>query len=98
MKTTEIASKLRNTNCRKCDHVAECIGTCHAHGCQILEAAADRLLAHEQERKSCFRLGQMDMRESVVIMLQESAARTFGISRATLQAAAELVAEMETSQ
>lgn len=47
-------------------------------------------------RQAIFRLGQMDMRESVAAKLRNAAANVYGIARATLESAADLIDEMET--
>lgn len=43
------------------------------------------------EKQACFRLGQMDVRESVVFMLWKAADNTYGIAHETLMVAADLV-------
>ena len=47
-------------------------------------------------KQSIFRLGQMDMRESVADMLEDLADGTLGIANATLSDAAQRVRKMET--
>lgn len=54
------------------------------------------LLDDEAEKQAIFRLGQMDMRESIAVRLQNAADNVYGISRATLEAAVDMVNEMET--
>lgn len=47
-------------------------------------------------QQAIFRLGQMDMRESAAAKLHSAAANAYGITRATLESAADLIDEMET--
>lgn len=47
------------------------------------------------DREACFRLGQLDMRESVAAMLRDTAAQLSGIARAALIAAADAVERMQ---
>ena len=96
MKTSELINKLKNMDCRKCILSDGCPGFCKAQECRIIDAAIDRLESLEKEREACFRLGQMDMRETVTVMLRNAADNTFGISRSTLRSAAEMVTELET--
>lgn len=48
------------------------------------------------ETQAIFRQGQMDMRESAAAKLRNAAANLYGITRAALESAADLVEEMET--
>lgn len=96
MKTSEIVNKLKKLDCRKCEHAAECGGFCKAQECRIIDAAIDRIESLEKEREACFRLGQMDMRETIISVLRDAAGNTFGIARSTLRSAADAVAELET--
>lgn len=57
------------------------------------EAEPDKLTS--AERQAVFRLGQMDMRASVVAALRKTAEGTHGNICATLLAAAQLAGEME---
>ena len=50
------------------------------------------------DRQACFRLGQLDMRESAVAMLRQSADQLNGISRAMLIAAADIVEKMQVME
>lgn len=93
MKTSEIISKLKKLDCCECERATECGGFCDAQGCQIINATIERLESLEKEREACFRLGQMDMQESVVDMLKNAADNTFGIARSTLREAARAVGE-----
>lgn len=47
-------------------------------------------------RQAIFRLGQMDMRESAAAKLRSAAVNVYGIARATLESAADLIDEMKT--
>lgn len=47
------------------------------------------------EQQAVFRLGQMDMRESIVSMLTDAANGTFGITQAALKIAVDKINEME---
>ena len=76
---------------------------CSIHGCRVMKQAADQLeklqkqaaLTNAEKQASC-RLGQMDMRESAAAKLRSAAANVYGIARAALEIAAELIEEMET--
>ena len=48
------------------------------------------------EKQAIYRLGQMDMRESAAAKLRSAAVNVYGIARATLESAADLIDEMET--
>lgn len=48
------------------------------------------------DKQAIFRLGQMYMRESAAAKLRSAAANVYGIARATLEGAADLIDEMET--
>lgn len=98
MKTSAIVNQLKDLDCRKCERATECGGFCKAQECQIINAAIERLESLEKEREACFRLGQMDMQESVVTLLKNAADNTFGIARSTLRDAAKAVAELEASE
>lgn len=49
------------------------------------------------EKQAIFRLGQMDMKESIVDMLQKNVETTAGLNRAVLQAAIDEIHNMEVS-
>ena len=49
------------------------------------------------ERQAIFRLGQMDMRESVAAMIRDMAQGTRGIVKSTLLTTADVTAEMEVT-
>ena len=69
---------------------------CSTHGCRIIRLAEEKLRALEREKQGCFRLGQMDMRESAAAKLRNAAANVYGITRATLESAADLIEGLET--
>lgn len=50
------------------------------------------------DRQACFRLGQLDMRESAVAMLRQAADQLKGLSRAMLIAAADMVEKMQVME
>ena len=64
---------------------------------RVLDAApaADVSVVTSAEKQAIFRLGQMDMRDSVVAMLREAANRSNGMTKADYMAAADMIAEMK---
>ena len=64
---------------------------------RVLDAApaADVSVVTSAEKQAIFRLGQMDMRDSVVAMLREAANRSSGMIKADYMAAADMIAEMK---
>lgn len=51
---------------------------------------------HSGEQKGCFRLGQLDMKESVILMLQDTASHlTDGVVRGAVLMVIDLVKDME---
>ena len=64
---------------------------------RVLDAApaADVSVITSAEKQAIFRLGQMDMRDSMVAMLREAANRSSGMIKADYMAAAEMIAEMK---
>lgn len=56
---------------------------------------ADVSLITSAEKQAIFRLGQMDMRDSMAAMLRDAANRSRGMVRSDFMAAADLVAERE---
>lgn len=89
-------------SCLVCDYEDHC----SIHGCQIINKAADLLnelqprnAGLEQgvrsEHQAYFRLGQIDMRESIASMLRKKADSTFGMTAAALQIAADMVDGVE---
>lgn len=59
---------------------------------------AKALLDDGAEKQAIFRLGQMDMRESAAARLRDAAVNVYGIARATLESAADLIDEMEVTK
>lgn len=94
MTTSELVSSLRNLDCRDCPEAAQCVA--NPTGCYIVGLAINKIVSQEDEKAACFRLGQMDMRESAAAKLRDAAANVYGIARATLESAADLIDEMET--
>lgn len=95
MKTSKIIDELKKATCDKSNCHGICVRPCLS-GSGVIDAAIERLESLEKEREACFRLGQMDMQESVVTLLKHAADNTFCIARSTLRDAANVVAEMET--
>lgn len=62
---------------------------------RLVEFAGKPFNLDSEEKQSCFRLGQMDMRESVVAMLRDIAFNSLGITRATVEHTADMVSKME---
>lgn len=63
--------------------------------CEAMKLACDIARNGAAEKQACFRLGQMDMRESVVACLREESRACGGAVRATLIASADYVEKME---
>ena len=71
----------------------------------ILEMTVNAVLDHaptaevpqlsSAEKQAIFRLGQMDMRDSMAAMLRDEAARSKGMVKSDFMAAADLIAERE---
>jgi len=55
----------------------------------------DYVRSSSSEKRACFRLGQMDFRESAVMKLQECATHIKGIARKAMLSCADLIGEME---
>lgn len=77
---------------------------CSVHGCQIMKQAANMLedlqkkaALSSAEKQAFFRLGQMDMKESVMAMLRDAAdvLPADSVVGAALLAAADLVKDLE---
>ena len=86
--------------CLGCEYASNC----SIHGCQIMKQAADQLERLNQQlttggttaqNQAIFRLGQMDMKESIIAMLQKPADFTTGITRGALLAAVGLIKNLE---
>lgn len=76
---------------------------CSIHGCQIMKQAADMLEDMQKQvvqanarNQAIFRLGQMDMKESVIAMLRDIGSITHGNVRVAVLAAAEATELLET--
>ena len=91
--------------CLGCEFEADC----SIHGCQVMKKAAVRLeqlqriledlnTAASAERQAIFRLGQMDMRQSAVQMLRDTADATVYPSRSVLLIASDMVAGLHVSK
>ena len=94
METKKLLLILKTLDCTACPCAAECIAT--PTGCYVVGQAVKKIEALEHEKEACFRLGQMDMRESAAAKLRNAAANVYGIARATLESAADLIDNMET--
>lgn len=75
---------------------------CSIHGCQIMKEAANqlenmqkRVASASAEKQAVFRLGQLDMRESIAAMLQAAADDTYGMTGTVLRIAADMVKALE---
>jgi len=76
-------------------------------GDPLLKAAGISLINHtppvdvaamiSAEKQAAFRLGQMDMKESVMALLQDAASRTPGIYRAALLDTASMIEKLEVT-
>ena len=64
---------------------------------RVLDAApaADVSVITSAEKQAIFRLGQMDMRDSMVAMLRDVANRSNGTIKADIMVAADMIAEMK---
>lgn len=89
-----------NHRCLGCEYENKC----SIHGCQLMKLAAATIEDLNRQvvtggttaqNQAIFRLGQMDMKESIVAMLQDAAEFTSGITRAALLASADLIKGME---
>jgi hypothetical protein len=89
-----------NHRCLGCEYENKC----SIHGCQLMKLAAATIEDLNRQvvtggttaqNQAIFRLGQMDMKESSVAMLQDAAEFTSGITRAALLASADLIKGME---
>lgn len=90
-----------NHRCLGCEYENKC----SIHGCQLMKLAAATIEDLNRQvvtggttaqNQAIFRLGQMDMKESIVLKLRKPAEFIAdGMHRRTLLVAADLVAEME---
>ena len=100
----KLIDRLQRPACEICPSQANCEDIDES-GCLFREAAAalkdqrGRIRHLEKEvsdrSKAAFRLGQLDMRETASSMLREAANGTYGITRAAVSIAADMVAELE---
>lgn len=81
---------------------------CSIHGCRIMKLAADELerlqnialdpdSVSRAEKQAVFRLGQMDMQQSVAAMLEDAAHEAKGLIRSTLLGASDAVKALEVT-
>lgn len=77
---------------------------CGIHGCQVMKKAADLLekqrgqaILTVAEQQAIFRLGQMDMQQSAVLMLRDLAEGLLDSGRAMMLVAADCVESMDVS-
>lgn len=89
-----------NHRCLGCEYENKC----SIHGCQLMKLAAATIEDLNRQvitggttaqTQAIFRLGQMDMKESIVAILQGTAKITFGITSAALSAVADLIKDQE---
>ena len=89
-----------NHRCLGCEYENKC----SIHGCQLMKLAAAAIEDLNRQvvtggttaqNQAIFRLGQMDMKESIVAILQGTAKFTSGIAAAALSAVADLIKDQE---
>lgn len=104
MDIDKLVRLLRNPHCEICPSQADCesyegIGCLHKEAAAALEYLQQELVnlnkSSSEEKQACFRLGQMDMRESAAAALRKASEGTHGQICATLLATAQLAEEME---
>lgn len=109
MEANKLANALRNRRCHL-PAGPDCLGCgyehdCSIHGCRIIKMAADELerlqriamdpdAVSSAEKQACFRLGQMDMQQSVLLLLQNLALNVKGLSHGTLVDVANMIEDM----
>lgn len=105
MNIAKLIEHLERPACEACPCQANCEAV-EEFGCLLLEAAA--ALKKQQVRiemlektvvgdnQAAFILGQMDMREKAAAMLRDAASGTYGITRAAVRIAADMVDGLET--
>lgn len=59
-----------------------------------IEELKEKLRAANAEKRACFRLGQMDMRQAAVDALMEMASKQSGATRSTLMIGADRIREL----
>lgn len=65
---------------------------------ELVWFADDLLNNSSADKQGIFRLGQMDMKQSVVALLQDIAVESMGVTRTTLEFAVEQVKKMEVTR
>lgn len=89
-----------NHRCLGCEYENKC----SIHGCQLMKLAAATIEDLNRQvitggttaqNQAIFRLGQMDMKESIVAILQGTAKFTSGIAGDALSAMADLIKNQE---
>lgn len=89
-----------NHRCLGCEYENKC----SIHGCQLMKLAAATIEDLNRQvvtggttaqTQAIFRLGQMDMKEGIVAILQGAAEFTSGIAGAALSAMADLIKNQE---
>ena len=89
-----------NHRCLGCEYENKC----SIHGCQLMKLAAATIEDLNRQvvtggttaqNQAILRLGQMDMKESIVAILQGTAKFTSGIAAAALSAVADLIKDQE---
>lgn len=94
MKIDALIKMIRADTCNGCPVMEAC--SLPGAFCLLPDMAADALENAAKEKQACFRLGQMDMRESIADMLLALADGTQGVVCSTLIDAAERVRKLET--
>ena len=94
--TKELIQLLENLSCTGCPYGDICQNM--KTGCFIVSLAISKLKAIPSLRRDSFILGQMDMREQASDKLLSLSQNVYGISRATLESAADMVREMEVGK
>lgn len=94
------AAAADNHRCLGCEYENKC----SIHGCQLMKLAAATIEDLNRQavtggttaqNQAIFRLGQMDMKESIVSILQGTAKFTSGIAAVALSAVADLIKDQE---
>ena len=105
MKTMDLVNTLRRENdghCLGCPHASRCSVTRlrqHTKRAaneleRLLTIAADPDSVSSAEKQACFRLGQKDMKQSIMLLLQDLASNTVGTTRDTLTDAANMIEDL----
>lgn len=91
--TEKLIELLENLACTGCPYGDVCQNM--KSGCFIVNLAISKLKAMPSLRRDSFTLGQMDMREQASDELLRLSQNVCGISRATLESAADMIRQME---